>query len=687
MASRSQAPLRTSGVEVRKLNPEEILGLAVFTFGVLAFVNLTISNSVPILTIFTGWVGPYFAAACMGSGVLLLYEDRLPNWRVTAMTGVILLMVALMAGTFIWQQPGVDWSFAMDGSNGGAVGRAFGNLLMEHVGRPVAGMIVWIVSLLGTYLLIRHSPLMAVPIWITSRLMHLLQIGAVPKSRDDAVATPEPTAKSQNSPHPTKIKEPPIQPPLIAEVSPLPIEPEAISQSNLAQEQDASSRPSAKQLPNTNSGKQSGPSHVESPLDDPVSQIESQVVKEEFEHLPPFELLSSFHGPELEETAEHYAERIENLYRDYGQPVEIVSIDTGPAVTRFGVKPLQVRSGDKYRPVRVRDVLALKEDMKMGLEAENLRFQAPVPGRNFIGIEVPNRQRQIVALREVLESPEFDRAPDGLRIAMGKDASGSDVVTDLVSAPHMLVCGATGTGKSTCINALLVSLLMLHGPDTLNIMLVDPKQIELTQFNGVPHLIGSVATSPTEVPTMLLWLIMEMEARYAQFRKVAVRDIAAFNRLARDRHNLEPLPYILLVIDELADLMLIGEDTIEERICRLAQKSRATGIHIVIATQRPSVDVLTGSIKANFPVRVAFAVSSSTDSRVVLDGPGAETLLGNGDMIFQSHGRSRQQRIQGSWVDEKDVKSVVTHWRKQTRTNPELAKVEPWRGSFESAPD
>ena len=665
MASRSQAQSRTSLLEARRLIPEEVFGLGILSFGVAAFANLALSNGVPMLTVVTGWLGPFVGAACIGSGILLLYDDRLPNWRLQAMIGVMLALVAQMAGTFIWQQPGVDWTLALDGSHGGAIGRAFGNMLMERVGRPAAGMIVWATSLLGLYLFVRHSPLMSIPIWITARLMHVLRIGevstvqvaplAASAASDPPVQALEETGHAESDPGPAAETMPVTAPP-----KPEPM----VSQSRSAgRQRRGSGREQAEQI-----------------LEDQHAAAVAEEDAERQRVLPPLDLLGRALNPELEVAVQQYADRIENLYRDYGQPVEVVSIDSGPAVTRFGVKPLQVRRGDGYRPVRVKDVLALREDMKMGLEAESLRFQAPVPGRNFIGIEVPNQQRLVVALRDVLESPSFEGGTQGLRIAMGQDTSGTEVVTDLVAAPHMLVCGATGTGKSTFMNALLVSLLMHHGPHTLNLMLVDPKQIELTQFNGLPHLIGKVATSPAEVPAMLLWLIMEMESRYAEFRRVAARDIAAYNRLARSRRSVEALPYIVLVIDELADLMLTGDDTIEQRICRLAQKSRATGIHIVLATQRPSVDVVTGSIKANFPARVAFAVSSGTDSRVVLDGPGAETLMGKGDMIFQNQGRSRQQRVQGSWVDEDDLKKVVTYWRDRAHNLVPATRVEPWRG-------
>ncbi len=665
MASRSQVPPRTSRLEVRRLTPEEIFGLGILSFGIAAFANLALSNGVPMLTVVTGWLGPLIGAACIGSGILLLYDDRLPNWRLQAMIGVMLALVAQMAGTFIWQQPGVDWTFVLDGSNGGAIGRAFGNMLMERVGRTAAGMIVWATSLFGLYLFVRHSPLMSVPIWIMARLMHVLRIGEVPTAQIDptaVAAVPDsPVQEAEESGH--------------AEMDPAPVR-AAAPPGPVAAGTGSAMAPSKADRKRGGSGREQAERILE---DQHASAVaEADVGRQRL--LPPLNLLSRALNPELEVAVQQYANRIENLYSDYGQPVEVISIDSGPAVTRFGVKPLQVRRGDGYRPVRVKDVLALREDMKMGLEAESLRFQAPVPGRNFIGIEVPNQQRLVVALRDVLESPSFEGGAQGLHIAMGQDTSGAEVVTDLVAAPHMLVCGATGTGKSTFMNALLVSLLMHHGPDTLNLMLVDPKQIELTQFNGLPHLIGKVATSPAEVPTMLLWLIMEMESRYAEFRRVAARDIAAYNRLARSRRSVEALPYIVLVIDELADLMLIGDDTIEQRICRLAQKSRATGIHIVLATQRPSVDVVTGSIKANFPARVAFAVSSSTDSRVVLDGPGAETLMGQGDMIFQNQGRSRQQRVQGSWVDEDDLKKVVVHWRDQAHAFAPATRVEPWRG-------
>ena len=352
---------------------------------------------------------------------------------------------------------------------------------------------------------------------------------------------------------------------------------------------------------------------------------------------------------------------IEETLGSFGCPVEIVDISTGPTVTQFGVKPLFVesRSGTKTR-VRVAKIASLADDLALALAAPRIRIQAPVPGRSYVGIEVPNLEISRVTLRDVMESEGFRKLKSPLRFALGKDVAGNAKSYDLASMPHLLIAGTTGSGKSVCVNALLSCLLINNTPTDLRMILVDPKRVELTGYNGIPHLLAPVIVEAEEVVGALQWVQREMDARYHRFSQVGARNIADYNA----RYS-PPLPYMLVLVDELADLMMLAPDETERALTRLAQLARATGIHLVLATQRPSVDVVTGLIKANFPARVAFAVASGTDSRVILDSPGAERLLGRGDMLFQAPDAAAPVRLQGVYVSDGEIQDLVEYWRQQ----------------------
>jgi S-DNA-T family DNA segregation ATPase FtsK/SpoIIIE len=352
---------------------------------------------------------------------------------------------------------------------------------------------------------------------------------------------------------------------------------------------------------------------------------------------------------------------------EFGVPVEVVSIKEGPTVTQFGLEPGEVirelRSGEvQRRRVSVHSIMRLSNDLALALSAASIRIEAPVPGRPYVGIEIPNAAKTLVSLRSVLESDEFVRVASPLAVALGRDVSGDAVVLDLAALPHLLIAGATGSGKSVCINSIVCSLLMSNDPVTVRLVMVDPKMVELPAYNGVPHLLGQVITDPAQVPAALAWLTLQMDDRYRIFADGGVRNIAGYNRKAAKSRHMEPLPYLILVVDELADLMLSTAFDIERQICRLAQLSRATGIHLVLATQRPSVDVITGLIKANFPARIAFAVTAQIDSRVILDAPGAEKLLGRGDMLYMAPDSPKLARTQGCFVADREIDAVVEFW-------------------------
>lgn len=354
---------------------------------------------------------------------------------------------------------------------------------------------------------------------------------------------------------------------------------------------------------------------------------------------------------------------IEETLTDFGAPGHVVEVLRGPAVTMFGVEPdfIENRSGNHTR-VRVSKIVSLSDDLALALAATRIRIQAPVPGRNYVGIEVPNDHKSMVRLRDVVDSASYKRIKTGLRIALGKDVSGVPVAADLTAMPHLLIAGTTGSGKSVCVNALLSCMLLNNTPDDLRLILVDPKRVEFSNYNGLPHLLAPVVVEPDKVIGALQWMLREMDARYHKFSATGARNLDDYNRKSEARSE-KKLPKIVIVIDELADLMMLAPTETQAAITRLAQMARATGLHLVVATQRPSTDVITGLIKANFPARIAFSVTTMIDSRVILDQPGAEQLLGHGDMLFQAPDAAAPVRLQGVYVSDAEIQRIIDYWR------------------------
>ncbi|MGG0837217.1 DNA translocase FtsK [Bacillus paralicheniformis] len=354
-------------------------------------------------------------------------------------------------------------------------------------------------------------------------------------------------------------------------------------------------------------------------------------------------------------------ELLDVTLENFNVKANVVHVTQGPSVTRFEVHP--------EPGVKVNKITNLSDDIKLSLSAKDIRIEAPIPGKNTIGIEVPNLHSKMVYLREMIRSSEFRTNPSPLTAALGLDISGKPVVADLKKMPHGLIAGATGSGKSVCINTILVSLLFKAAPSDVKLLLIDPKMVELAPYNKIPHLVSPVITDAKAATAALKWVVEEMERRYELFAHSGVREIERFNEKVREQNMGEKLPYLVVVIDELADLMMVAPNEVEESICRIAQKARACGIHLLIATQRPSVDVITGLIKANIPTRIAFSVSSAVDSRTIIDMAGAEKLLGKGDMLFLENGSGKPVRLQGNFVSDREIDRVVSHVRRQQEPN------------------
>ena len=386
-----------------------------------------------------------------------------------------------------------------------------------------------------------------------------------------------------------------------------------------------------------------------------VLQLEhAMTVEDEHYEYPPVEILSKPTKKTLKGGAKALtdtATKLQKTLYSFGVSAKVENVSVGPAITRYELKPAE--------GVRVSKIANLADDIALNLAAETIRIEAPIPGKQAVGIEVPNKEREAVHLREVLDSEEFKEGKSKLTIALGKDVAGNIQLADIAKMPHVLIAGSTGSGKSVCINTIITSIIYKAKPSEVKFVMVDPKVVELSVYNGIPHLLIPVVTDPRKAAGALAWAVQEMDNRYNLFAEKGVRDLKGYNNAIEKDEETGKLPQIVIIIDELADLMMVAKNDVEDAICRLAQKARAAGMHLVIATQRPSVDVITGLIKANVPSRIAFAVSSQVDSRTILDSIGAEKLLGKGDMLFFPSGAPKPSRVQGAFVTDEEVEKIV----------------------------
>jgi S-DNA-T family DNA segregation ATPase FtsK/SpoIIIE len=401
-----------------------------------------------------------------------------------------------------------------------------------------------------------------------------------------------------------------------------------------------------------------------------INQMQEEQKKKEYK-LPPVSLLNTVNkkvnrNEQKELSAK--AARLEQVLHDFGVNAHVIDVKKGPSVTRYEIQPAT--------GVKVNSITKLADDIALNLEAKSLRIEAPIPGKAAVGIEVENDSSSTVSIRQMIESSEFKKSNSKISFVVGEDISGNHVVADLKGMPHLLIAGSTGSGKSVCINSIIISMLYKSTPDEVKFILIDPKVVELGNYNGIPHMLIPVVTDPSKAAAALAWAVQEMNDRYKKFAETSVRDLKAYNeKMEKEGHEENVLPQIVIIIDELADLMMAAAKQVEESICRLAQLARAAGMHLIVATQRPSVDVVTGLIKANVPSRIAFAVSSQVDSRTILDRAGAEKLVGKGDMLFYPLGKAQPERLQGPFVTDDEVSAVIDFWKEQADTDNSAAKI------------
>jgi S-DNA-T family DNA segregation ATPase FtsK/SpoIIIE len=625
----------------------DVVGVIMALVGLLTLLSLLSARQgvitgwwIDLLQSIAGWGALLLPIGLIGLGLWLLFRnvERLPAMTTERLVGLVLLFTNLLTWFHLIAGGGPDLAAA--GSGGGYIGNFFERIMVVNIG-PVAtviGLLAWLLVALAFTLDISIRDLIKKlqPLWL--KLKKALQQPMVrPSTRSSMDEVDEFPQPLPNGYQPLETRPATRQAERLQETR---------GQGHSKDRREAPSPPEDQMPADRLSG---APVRLSTMMPQPSWRI------------PPVEAILDPATPTAQRTnVDHERGRlIEETLASFGAPAHVVEIHRGPTITQFGVEPDFVESRNGRTRVRVAKIASLADDLALALAAQRIRIQAPVPGRNYVGIEVPNPEISRVTLREVMESEAFGKIKSPLRFALGKDVAGHSVAADLTSMPHLLIAGTTGSGKSVCVNSLLSCFLLNNTPADLRLVLVDPKRVELTGYNGIPHLLAPVVVDAERVIGALQWILREMDSRYHKFAQESVRNIGEYNR----RHLQEKLPYIVVVVDELADLMMLAPEETERAITRLAQLARATGIHVIIATQRPSVDVVTGLIKANFPARIAFAVASGVDSRVILDQPGAERLLGRGDMLFQSPDASAPVRLQGTFVSDSEIQRLVDTWR------------------------
>lgn len=676
---------------------KDVFGLILLALG--AYLTFSSWSSAPAwIERMFGWTAPLASFLLLVTGLVLMVEEKLGYWSAEALVGAELLLLSLQSGTFVMNHSTPVWPVLGNGENGGMVGWALGSLLVAGLGQWPAFLLILMASVLGVLLLMRYTPLIYLSFQIGRAFPFLRQFAR----RLSALVNSWLPDDLDEPLEPLSMPAPP-RPENFVTAQPVRSKAEIDEEAEQAWHEVAPLRTQNRErktanpliTPRTNATNNESIENaiVKAPVAKPPQQKSTPLPKpvRTADQLPAIELLKSDDASHSSADVRQLQTLIENTLEDFNVPVKVVHVESGPTVTQFGVEPLYTERAGQKRKVRVSRIVNLADDLALALAAQAVRIEAPVPGRPYVGIEVPNPEKTMVGLRGIMESPAMRKDGGILGLPLGRNTAGVPVAMDMARAPHMLIAGSTGSGKSVCINTIITGLLMQHGPETLRFVMVDPKMVELVGYNGIPHLLGKVITDVEQVMGALTWLLLQMDDRYRTFREVGVRNILSYNEKARkqkknDPDKIEPLPYIVLIIDELADLMMTAAEDIERQICRLAQMARATGIHLILATQRPSVDVVTGLIKANFPSRIAFAVTSQTDSRVILDTPGAERLLGRGDMLLMRSDSPNLQRIQGCYVFDEEISIVVNFWKEQAGENGTPA-VPPWNALLDQMDD
>jgi S-DNA-T family DNA segregation ATPase FtsK/SpoIIIE len=625
----------------------DILGYLLVAFAALMILSFLSPNSGRITAALVGFLrnafgwGAYLLPLFLGAAGLWLilrrFEDKLPTVTPLQVIGVLLgypaLLTTLHIPTALILGGGDFWETANQGLGGGYVGALLGGFLTDGLGLvgAIAALAIWWMVVVGFVFGVTLKD-----------VLELIQERWGDDQSRPSKPLPIPKRERRAPAKPTPPPEPPPPPDHV------PARPEPVI--NGARRPAAPAKPIA-----------------------PAAPIASHpLAGDQVWHLPALdEILEPGDGQDFsEDILREQAHTIEETLDSLGAPVQVKEINRGPVVTQFGLQPLTVQNGNgKETKVKVSRIEALAGDVALALEAKTLRVEAPIPGKGLVGLEIPNPEVSLVALRDVLESEQFAEMDSPLKLCLGQDVSGLPALADLTAMPHLLIAGTTGSGKSVCINAIITALLLQHTPAQLEFLMVDPKRVELTGYNGIPHLRqAKVVVEMERVTAVLQWVLREMDGRYRRFSKVRAIHIRDYNERIAPSMGEIPLPYIVVIIDELADLMMLAPQETEKSLCRIAQMARATGIHLIIATQRPSVDVVTGLIKANFPARIAFNVASAVDSRVILDMPGAEQLLGRGDMLFMPPDAPTPMRLQGAYVSDEELRRLVQFWKEQARS-------------------
>jgi S-DNA-T family DNA segregation ATPase FtsK/SpoIIIE len=632
----------------RELAPaqRQIVGLGLFLLAIVTFLGLLGISTGSLLGWWVGLVSQVFGwvafPVTLGLAVLGLrllwpaFYERLPMRPATVVAIELLLLVVLVASHApLVIRLGADEAglAAREGWGGGYIGWALAVLLMEGLGPVVGSLVLVVLLMLSLYLFLSLS-------WAD------VQDWAWHQARLVSAAIGRWQAARRGTPVVPNVEDVPWW-----DQEPDPSEPKSRKKRSTKRKSQRKTRPR------------------------PVDGT-----------LPPMDLLDPASPRAYGDTdVRRKARIIEETLESFGVPANVVEVNQGPTVTQFGLDPGYIErrvagGGVQLQRVRVGRIARLSDDLSLALAAAPLRIEAPVPGRSVVGLEVPNEEISLVSLRGVMESSGFKRIDSRLALALGEDVSGNALAVDLSLMPHLLIAGATGSGKSVCMNAIICCLLINSTPADLQVLMVDPKMVELVGYNGVPHLVAPVVVAVDQVVVALTWVSRKMDERYKLFHKMGVRNLDEYNRRVRRLKDKEQLPALVVFVDELADLMMLAPDEVERHLCRVAQMGRATGIHLVIATQRPSVDVVTGLIKANFPARISFAVTSQTDSRVILDQGGAENLLGRGDMLFMSPQRSSPIRLQGCFVSDQEIGRLSDFWRAQQQGEEQVELFPPWMG-------